>query len=420
MSHDDGNWTPASEDYLRRSFPVHRACRDGDIEQLASLLSAGDFDLYEEDDFYGWSPVHWAAYFGKLQCLTLLLQRGGNCDAPTERLNQTPSHIAAYGGYCHCLKWLLHCGATINRQDYMGETPIHKAARTGSMECVSLLVSQGAKLELKNYSGCLPSEVAAAAGYTECASYLERATQLQKENQPATNPANIGTNSSFSSFHNGRTSPEGQSSGQNFISTNTYHSHPHVAINGTPHHTHIENGLNNNQSEDCDMEMEEGSQEFSQSAMSNGVSPALQNGDVLLNHGVLQNLIPLAGRKRGREDVDEDSYKRARQDDFVFRQSVQHDFAQLPFAHGFDAAPSMDCNENMAPPRSNEHLNSAFQNPQNSSGFTVVCDPSWGHEAGMADRGHLGEINQNRVEPFSCLRFKDPPVKCINFMSHYI
>lgn len=60
------NWTPANEDYLRTSFPIHRACRDGDIEQLSSLLSAGEVDLYEEDDFYGWSPIHWAAYFGKV------------------------------------------------------------------------------------------------------------------------------------------------------------------------------------------------------------------------------------------------------------------------------------------------------------------------------------------------------------------
>ena len=66
MSQENGNWTPASEDYLRTSFPVHCACRDGDIEQLSSLLSTGDYDLYEEDDFYGWSPVHWAAYFGKV------------------------------------------------------------------------------------------------------------------------------------------------------------------------------------------------------------------------------------------------------------------------------------------------------------------------------------------------------------------
>ena len=51
---------------MNRSFPAHRACRDGDIDCLVSLLSTDNVDFYEEDDFYGWTPVHWAAYFGKV------------------------------------------------------------------------------------------------------------------------------------------------------------------------------------------------------------------------------------------------------------------------------------------------------------------------------------------------------------------
>ena len=172
---------------------------------------------------------------------------------------------------------------------------------------------------IKNYSNCLQSEVAAAAGFAECASYLEKAAQLQADNQGfcLSLPSNNGTNPSSNTLHNGRTSPEGQSNGghNNFVSTNTYHSHPHVAINGTSYHPHIENGLNNNnQSDDCDMEMEEESHDTSQSGMPNGHSFALQNGDVLLNQGVSHNLIGLAGRKRGREDIEEESFKRARQD----------------------------------------------------------------------------------------------------------
>ena len=62
------------------------------------------------------------------------------------------------------------------------------------------------------------------------------------------------------------------------------------------------------------MEMEEGSHDFSQSSVPNGHPYTLQNGDVLLNQGVSHNLIGLAGRKRGREDVEEESFKRARQD----------------------------------------------------------------------------------------------------------
>ncbi|KAL4229952.1 Amyloid protein-binding protein 2 [Mactra antiquata] len=311
----DENWTSSNEDLLNQLYPAHRACRDGDIEKLASLLSTGEVNLYEEDDFYGWTPIHWAAYFGKLQCLTYILEQGGSCDAATERLNQTPSHIAAYGGHCQCLKWLLNCGGTMNRQDYMGETPIHKAARTGSMECVSLLVSQGANLSLKNYSGNTASQVAMSAGYVDCANYIERAAQLQCQTLGI--PATPATNNGNTSVNFGRTSPEGQPSVQNnFISTNTYHSHPHITMNGTSHHPSIQNGLNNNNHDDCDMEMAEESHDsgINQSNCSNGYHGDVQTGDILLNQGVSKNVVPLAGKKRGREDTEEETFKRARQD----------------------------------------------------------------------------------------------------------
>lgn len=81
----------------------------------------------------------------------------------------------------------------------------------------------------------------------------------------------------------------------------------------------------------------------------------------------------------------------------------------------------MDCNENIAPSHGNQNLISFCQEPRHQSGFMKASDPLPGVESGIvSDRGHLGEINHNRVEPFSCLRHKETPVKCINFMSHYI
>lgn len=107
--------------------------------------------------------------------------------------------------------------------------------------------------------------------------------------------------------------------------------------------------------------------------------------------------------------------------DYVFEQRNQQVFALLPFAGSFHDAPRMDCNENVAPSYSNNdiHLNSASKIAENQSEFSKVCDISHDVDC-MGDRGHLGELNQNRAKAYSCLRFKDPPVKCINFMSHYV
>ncbi|KAJ8297600.1 hypothetical protein KUTeg_024131 [Tegillarca granosa] len=227
-----GYYSEDGQDLLHDQFPLHRASRDGDLETLTKLLSSGNCDFYEEDYVNGWTPVHWAAFSGKLNCLMRMTEHGANCDASTSRLNQAPTHIAAFWGKGHCLKWLLHCGSLINRQlecirklsltnqcvdkassrsgqtpvhlsayydhphciqwllqygvcvdcqDFLGETPIHKSARSGSMECVSLLVSQGATLSLRNHSGKTPSQVAMECGYQECANYLERAMQIQQK-----------------------------------------------------------------------------------------------------------------------------------------------------------------------------------------------------------------------------------------------
>ena len=59
-------WTKQSEDILRKQYPLHCAVRDGNVEEMLSLLKTDQHDLYEEDDFYGWTPTHWAAYFGKV------------------------------------------------------------------------------------------------------------------------------------------------------------------------------------------------------------------------------------------------------------------------------------------------------------------------------------------------------------------
>lgn len=58
----------SSEEVLTSRFPLHRACRDGDVGALCSLLqcTSNPADLTVEDTFYGWTPIHWAAHFGKV------------------------------------------------------------------------------------------------------------------------------------------------------------------------------------------------------------------------------------------------------------------------------------------------------------------------------------------------------------------
>uniref|UniRef100_A0A8P4K1Z8 Ankyrin repeat domain 10 n=1 Tax=Dicentrarchus labrax TaxID=13489 RepID=A0A8P4K1Z8_DICLA len=172
----------SSEEVLNSRFPLHRACRDGDVGALCSLLqcTSNPADLAVEDTFYGWTPIHWGAHFGKLECVMRLVQVGCGVNAVTSRFAQTPTHIAAFGGHPECLLWLLQAGADINRQDYVGETPIHKAARAGSLECINALLIRGAKADMRNASGLTAADLAHAQGFQECAEILSNAQNFQQ------------------------------------------------------------------------------------------------------------------------------------------------------------------------------------------------------------------------------------------------
>ncbi|XP_054887666.1 ankyrin repeat domain-containing protein 10b [Poeciliopsis prolifica] len=181
----------SSEEVLNSRFPLHRACRDGDVGALCSLLqcTSNPADLAVEDTFYGWTPIHWAAHFGKLECVMRLVQVGCGVNSVTSRFAQTPTHIAAFGGHPECLLWLLQAGADINRQDYVGETPIHKAARAGSLDCINALLIQGAKADMRNANGLTAADLAHAQGFQECAQMLANAQNLQQNMAQSLNGA---------------------------------------------------------------------------------------------------------------------------------------------------------------------------------------------------------------------------------------
>ena len=65
-SYKFGYWGKTSEELLKNQYPLHRCCRDGDVEALSVLLHEGNHGIYVEDSFYGWTPAHWASYFGKV------------------------------------------------------------------------------------------------------------------------------------------------------------------------------------------------------------------------------------------------------------------------------------------------------------------------------------------------------------------
>lgn len=58
---------PGDDAFMSR-FPIHRACRDGDVGALVSMLErlSSRTPLTVEDSFCGWTPLHWAARGGQV------------------------------------------------------------------------------------------------------------------------------------------------------------------------------------------------------------------------------------------------------------------------------------------------------------------------------------------------------------------
>lgn len=65
---------PSDEVFINR-FPIHRACRDGDVGALVSMLESlsNQTHLTVEDSFCGWTPLHWAAHNGQVHLSILFI-----------------------------------------------------------------------------------------------------------------------------------------------------------------------------------------------------------------------------------------------------------------------------------------------------------------------------------------------------------
>ncbi|XP_010851504.1 PREDICTED: ankyrin repeat domain-containing protein 42 isoform X5 [Bison bison bison] len=182
---------------------IHDAVRAGDVKQLSEIVQRGA-SINEVDVLHKFTPLHWAAHSGSLECLHWLLWHGADISQVTAR-GWTAAHISAIRGQDACMQALIINGANLAAQDDRGCTPLHLAATHGHsftlqimlrsgvdpsvtdkrewkpvhyaafhgrLGCLQLLVKWGCSVEDVDYNGNLPVHLAAMEGHLHCFKFL--------------------------------------------------------------------------------------------------------------------------------------------------------------------------------------------------------------------------------------------------------
>ncbi|XP_029453466.1 poly [ADP-ribose] polymerase tankyrase-2-like [Rhinatrema bivittatum] len=141
---------------------IHYEASRGNVEKLQILLATSNRELVDRKDYYGKTPLYWAAYKGQKTAMELLLQHGASVNSCCKH-GGSPLH-AAIGLFPDCALLLIQHGADVNLEDNWGVTPMYLAACSGQMDCIRLLVQAGADITYKNKkTGSPPKRLASQA-----------------------------------------------------------------------------------------------------------------------------------------------------------------------------------------------------------------------------------------------------------------
>lgn len=115
---------------------IHHAIANGRTDRILDLLAAGVDPLAADAD--GNPPLVWAAYYGDVGMLRLLLQHGAMLSQLGPDLGL---RAAAFHGHWSLCQFLLEQGAPINAADPdTGETPLHQALSNDDRQRYDLVV----------------------------------------------------------------------------------------------------------------------------------------------------------------------------------------------------------------------------------------------------------------------------------------
>jgi uncharacterized protein len=144
-----------------RQPDAFEAAAVGDADRLRAALDAepGLVTRFAND---GWTLLHLAGFFGHLDAVRLLLERGADANVfSINTMRNTPLHAALSGPLAvEGIRLLVQAGADVNARQHGGYTPMHSAANRGDFEILDLLLERGAEPDAAAEDGRRPIDFA--------------------------------------------------------------------------------------------------------------------------------------------------------------------------------------------------------------------------------------------------------------------
>ena len=159
--------------------PLHKACAGGSTSVVTYLVHAMSKYLPIEDVLrckgqYGKSPLHYAANYGKLEIIEVLITKFNSDPLMTDDYGKIALHYAAHKGHLHTVKFFVEqikCNPSHMDKDKW--TPLNLAAGSGHLDVVKYLtLEQRCDLLCTNKRNNAPLHSSAIRGRLEVVKFF--------------------------------------------------------------------------------------------------------------------------------------------------------------------------------------------------------------------------------------------------------
>jgi len=156
-----------------RNVDVYQRAGQGDLDKNDLTLWLRDTgDDIDRPDVHGLTMMMWAAAYGQVPTVQLLLSYGANVNVIGKE-NETAMHLAASSGCHELVTLLLRAGGEVDPEDENCSTPLMLATISSNPHCVHELLLHGADLSKRNVNDDTAYSLAVKHGARNCQTVLE-------------------------------------------------------------------------------------------------------------------------------------------------------------------------------------------------------------------------------------------------------